>query len=107
MTHDRPPLPEAIMHHHVTRWSTVVAALTVLVTVPLAAKSTNPARPTHPSVRVAEPHPQINAALRALERAKDHLQKAAHDFGGHRVEAIQAIDAAMAQLKTCLQYDKK
>lgn len=94
------------MHHHVARWSTV-AALTALFTLPLAATSTNPTHPTHPSVRVAEPHPQINAALKALERARDHLQKAAHDFGGHRVEAIQAIDAAMAQLKACLQYDKK
>jgi hypothetical protein len=95
------------MHHHVARWATVVAALTALVTLPLAATSTNPTRPAHAGVRVAEPHPQINAAIRSLERAKDHLQKAAHDFGGHRVEAIQAIDAALAQLRTCLQYDKK
>ncbi len=94
------------MHHHVARWSTV-AALTALFTLPLAATSTNAVHPTHPAVRVAEPHPQINAAVRSLERAKDHLQKAAHDFGGHRVEAIQAIDAAIAQLKVCLQYDKK
>jgi hypothetical protein len=96
------------MHYHVARWSTV-AALTALFTVPLAATSTNPAHPTHPAVRVAhpEPHPQISAAIRSLERAKDHLQKAAHDFGGHRVEAIQAIDAAIAQLKVCLQYDQK
>jgi hypothetical protein len=94
------------MRHHVARWSTV-AALTALFTLPLAATSTNPAHPTKPAVRVAEPHPQISAALRSLERAKDHLQKAAHDFGGHRVEAIQAIDAAIAQLRVCLQYDKK
>jgi transcription elongation GreA/GreB family factor len=96
------------MPYHVARWSTV-AALSVLFTLPLAATSANPARPTNPAVRVAhpEPHPQITAAIRSLERAKDHLEKAAHDFGGHRVEAIQAIDAAIAQLKVCLQYDKK
>jgi hypothetical protein len=56
---------------------------------------------------VAEPHPEINAAVRALERARKHLQLAAHDFGGHRVEAISAIDAALVQLKQALQYDKK
>ena len=28
-------------------------------------------------------HPQIHAALDALQRAKMHLQEAAHDFGGH------------------------
>lgn len=95
------------MHRHVARWSTVVAALTALCAAPLGATSTHPARPTNAVVRVAEPHPQITAAIRSLERAKAHLQKAAHDFGGHRVEAIQAIDAAIAQLKTCLQYDQK
>jgi hypothetical protein len=53
-----------------------------------------------------EAHPQINAAIRALENAKDHLQKAAHDFGGHRVEAIAAIDRALEQLRQALQFDK-
>ena len=54
-----------------------------------------------------ERHPEIRQAIRALERAKDHLQKAAHDFGGHRVEAVEACDNAIRQLKLALQYDKK
>ena len=49
-------------------------------------------------------HPQIRAALDALQRAKMHLQEAAHDFGGHRVDAIHAIDEASRQLEICLQY---
>jgi hypothetical protein len=49
-------------------------------------------------------HPQIEAALRALAGAKDHLEHAAHDFGGHRVDAIRAIDEADKQLRICLQY---
>ncbi|HXW96097.1 MAG TPA: hypothetical protein VEI47_00825 [Gemmatimonadales bacterium] len=53
-----------------------------------------------------EPHPEIKAALGALARAKSHLQKAAHDFGGHRVDAIAAIDKAEEQLKLALQFDK-
>jgi hypothetical protein len=57
-------------------------------------------------VTAHEPHPEIMAAIRSLERAKEHLRHAAHDFGGHRVEAIGAIDAALAQLHTCLDYDK-
>jgi hypothetical protein len=51
-----------------------------------------------------EKHPQIEDALRALKGAKDHLQAAAHDFGGHRVDAIRAIDEADHQLRICLQY---
>ena len=35
-----------------------------------------------------------------------HLQEAAHDFGGHRVEALKATDEAIRQLQICLQYDK-
>lgn len=49
-------------------------------------------------------HPQIEAALTALHHAKEHLQEAAHDFGGHRVDAIHAIDEADHQLRICLQY---
>lgn len=54
----------------------------------------------------AEPHPEIRAAIASLRRAKEHLEHAAHDFGGHRVEAIGAVDRAIEQLDVCLKYDK-
>ena len=54
----------------------------------------------------AEPHPQIREALGALRRAKEHMEHAAHDFGGHRVEAIEATNKAIEQLEICLKYDK-
>lgn len=73
---------------------------------------TRPATPAAPVVSLApvvvtahEPHPEIMAAIRSLEHAKEHLQHAAHDFQGHRVDAIRAIDAALEQLHTCMQYD--
>jgi hypothetical protein len=92
---------------------TVAAALSAILASPLAAAATpsGPARPATVITAVAksypEPHPEINAAIRSLERAKLHLQRAAHDFGGHRVEAIRAIDVALIQLKLALEYDKK
>lgn len=49
-------------------------------------------------------HPQIHAAINALRNAKIHLEEAKHDFGGHRVDAIRAIDEAQRQLEICLQY---
>lgn len=84
----------------------VVALLTAVLTLPLGAapQPTKPARPVNGVVQ--EPHPQIMAAIRALEAARLHLQRAAHDFGGHRVKAIRAIDVALVQLKLALQYDK-
>ena len=54
-----------------------------------------------------ERHPKIRQAIRALEQAKDDLQHADHDFGGHRVDAIKECDEAIKQLKLALQYDKK
>jgi|CZKI01.1.fsa_nt_gi hypothetical protein len=49
-------------------------------------------------------HPAIRAAIAALERAKADMQAAAHDFGGHRVDAIAACDTAIAQLRLAPQY---
>jgi hypothetical protein len=54
----------------------------------------------------AEPHPKIHEAIDALEAAKNDMQHAAHDFGGHRVEALRACDEAIRQLRLALQYDK-
>lgn len=55
----------------------------------------------------AEPHPEIHEAIASLRRAKEHLEHAAHDFGGHRVEAIRATDEAIHQLEECLKFDKR
>jgi hypothetical protein len=52
----------------------------------------------------AHPHPEIKDALEALHNAKAHLMAAAHDFGGHRADAIRAIDEADRQLRICMQY---
>lgn len=68
---------------------------------PAAAAEPAPAAPVPP-----EKHPQIHEALEALRNSKQHLEHAAHDFGGHRMEAIHAIDEAIHQLEICMQYDK-
>jgi hypothetical protein len=54
-----------------------------------------------------EPHPEIRKAITALERAKAAMQHASHDFGGHRVAALEACDRAIEQLRLALQYDKR
>jgi hypothetical protein len=70
--------------------------------VPAAAAAAVPAAAANPS----EPHPEIREAIAALRRAKEHMEHAAHDFGGHRVEAIRATDAAIHQLEEALRYDR-
>ncbi|HEX9083770.1 MAG TPA: hypothetical protein VF836_03440 [Gemmatimonadaceae bacterium] len=54
-----------------------------------------------------EPHPEIRKAITALESAKNAMQHASHDFGGHRVAALAACDRAIEQLRLALQYDKR
>ena len=54
-----------------------------------------------------EQHPHIRAAIRELREARQELETAAHDFGGHRKEALEAVDNAIKQLQEALEYDKK
>jgi len=54
-----------------------------------------------------ERHPEIRSAIAALRRAVAHMQAANHDFGGHRVDAIKASEAAIVQLRLALAYDHK
>ncbi|MGH9512408.1 MAG: hypothetical protein ACRD2U_09770 [Terriglobales bacterium] len=59
--------------------------------------------PTSPA---AERHPEIHRAIEALRNAKHHLEEAAHDFGGHKADAIRATDEAIRQLEICERYDR-
>ncbi|MEA2691412.1 MAG: hypothetical protein QOJ16_799 [Acidobacteriota bacterium] len=51
-------------------------------------------------------HPRMAKAIKDLQDAVDYMQKAPHDFGGHRAEAVEASQRAIQQLKLALQYDK-
>jgi hypothetical protein len=93
---------------------TVIAfalALCLSATTPAAPKSPATAAVTavQPAAEPAaspEPHPEIRESIAALRRAKEHMEHAAHDFGGHRVEALKATDEAIRQLEICLKYDR-
>jgi hypothetical protein len=84
-------------------------ALVFLLTFPVAAPAAPPTGSSQPKAAPApaeERHPEIREAIGALRRARAHLEHAAHDFGGHRVDAIKATDEAIRQLEVCLKYDK-
>jgi hypothetical protein len=53
-----------------------------------------------------ERHPVIYKAQKQLKNAKETLEHGARDFGGHRVKAIEHIDAALDELHTALDFDK-
>jgi len=66
-------------------------------------------RPAHRGAPVAaqrERHPEMMRALQSLQQAKNELQHSAHDFGGHRVKAIQETDEAIREVREALRFDK-
>jgi len=76
----------------------LILGLMISVMMPSLAMSQTPHKERHPAIR---------AAINALEKAKVDLEHAAHDFGGHRAEALKAVDYAIKQLREALEYDKK
>jgi hypothetical protein len=71
-------------------------------------------RPVHPrrnrTVRPQRVHPnsypKIRSAIAALEAAKSELTAARGDFGGHKSDAIAAVDNALKRLRLALQFEK-
>ncbi|MGH9327429.1 MAG: hypothetical protein ACRD2B_12200 [Terriglobia bacterium] len=74
-----------------------VPALAILLVFPLAGALRGQGR---------ERHPQIYSALRALQNARQHLQHGAHDFGGHRAQALRLTNQAIQECRQALRYDK-
>lgn len=69
-----------------------VLSLSVLMSATLGAGAQNSPR-----------HPHMHHALHELREARTELKEAAHDFGGHRVMALEAVDFAIKQLDIALK----
>ena len=65
-----------------------------------------PAPAPEPAKATPADHPEIHDALNSLRHAREHLEHAAHDYGGHRADALRATDEAIRQLEICLKYDR-
>lgn len=50
--------------------------------------------------------PHIHAAITELQGARNELQHAAHDFCGHRADAVRDTDAALKQLQEAIRCAK-
>jgi hypothetical protein len=80
----------------------LVFALSFPVAVPAAPRTPQP-KPS--PAAAAEPHPELRAAMANLREAREHLDHAAHDFGGHRVAAIKAVDVAIHEVDEAMKYN--
>lgn len=64
-------------------------------------------RPANTEPQRDERHPRIAQAVNALRDASVYMREAAHDFCGHKVEAMRATDAAIRQLEMARQCDRR
>jgi hypothetical protein len=87
----------------------IMATLLFTLAFPAAAAGPKAPAPPVPGAPAAaavpappEPHPQIHEALEAMRNAKKHLESAEHDFGGHRVKAIEHLDQAIHEAEVCM-----
>jgi hypothetical protein len=65
------------------------------------------ATPRMANTEPQERHPHIRASINELREARNELQRAAHDFCGHRVAALRDTDAALKQLQFALECDRQ
>lgn len=56
---------------------------------------------------MAEKQPNMEAALNHLKAAKQSLEKASDDKGGHRAKAMQQVNQAIEQVQKGIDYDDK
>jgi hypothetical protein len=54
-----------------------------------------------------EKHPEIRAAIHHLREAKRNLENARHDFGGHRVKALEHVNEALEECNQALASDRR
>ncbi len=55
----------------------------------------------------ADPQPNMKDALASLKAAKESLEKATADKGGHRAKAIAAVKEAIEQTEKGIAFDDK
>jgi hypothetical protein len=87
----------------------VLVAVTLLfaLTLPVSLLAQQAPAVVPVPAKKGEHHPVIYKSIHELERVKQQLEtEAAHDFEGHRKEAIAHIDQAIEQLHKALEADK-
>lgn len=85
------------MKQQIARFAPFLALMVLgVISVPKTASTAPP----------PEEHPHIRGAINELREAREELRTAAHDFCGHRAEAVQRTDQALRQLQAALECDR-
>lgn len=59
------------------------------------------------AVELVEAQPHMRSALALLQTARNQLEKATSDKGGHRAKAIRAVDVAIAETRQGIHFDNQ
>jgi Spy/CpxP family protein refolding chaperone len=99
-----------------SKWTLGLASLAVAATgsfMAASAQSPSPQTPppqnkpdSKPDKKPEEKHPRLQKAIEELREVKTHLEKAPHDFGGHKADAIKSVTEAIKQLEAAVKFDK-
>lgn len=95
------------------KWAAGLAALTGLGLTIWGGVAVTPAAAQVPApimgraMKHNERHPELRRALKNLNQAKANLQRAKHDFAGHREQALDLVQKAIDQTQQALADDHK
>jgi hypothetical protein len=59
------------------------------------------------SAMTADQQPYMKGAMQNLKDAKDNLEKARGDKGGHRLKALEHVNAAIIQTQKGIEFDNQ
>jgi hypothetical protein len=104
---------------HIAAWI-VGSSLVLVPMVVLVGGAQEPPQPPAPLARIAqtappppeppqapERHRAMHRALHALQNARRALDKAEHNFQGHRAKALEHIEKAMQEIQAGLNTDPR
>jgi hypothetical protein len=76
---------------------------TIATQSPVHAQGPNPGGINRPH---REKHPELRRALRQLNNAETSLKSGAHDYSGHREQALDLVQKAISEVQQAITSDK-
>ena len=85
-----------------------VLAVLGLISVPVIVncQSVSGGAAATPPVVSGKIHMPFKITIEHLEKIKEYLKNAPHDFKGHREDALKAVDEAIKQLRICREIEE-
>jgi len=79
------------------------SVLTFAVSLPTVAQDKDSVKLKRVQMGDQGRHPEIDAAITHLREAKANLERAKHDFGGHRAKALEHVNQALEECRRALE----